>query len=167
MSRLARDAVLVALIGGVLVGVLWWLWLPENLMYQVAGGEPFLDAVNRSLAFAVEARLALLVLVTGLLAGAILWRRNHDRPAVTIVAVVVVGIVGSALAAEVGGRLGPAPLAERAAPVADGGTIGTDLVLSSGAVLLLWPMMSLVVILLWVAVDGIIEQVERVLPRSA
>jgi hypothetical protein len=143
---LVRDCAAAAVVGGILVGVLWWLLLPDDLVYVAANGEAVLPSNVRDQAFAVTARYAVLVAAAGAVSGGLLWWRHRARPDALIPALVVSGLAGAALGALVGGALGPSDLTERAAGAADGEELLTDLVVASPAVAVLWPMAALAVV---------------------
>jgi hypothetical protein len=145
--RLLVEAGLAGLGAAVLVGVVWPLLAPD-VELVVFGGEARLGEEAGLHVFAQDAWFGVLGVAAGLLLGGTLWHRHGERhPVATPIVLVVTGLVGSLLAWQLGGLIGPQRPSSTAA-LEDLTAVAAPLDLHAYGVLLLWPLASVVVVLL-------------------
>ena len=119
-------SVLAVVVGvaGLLLGVLWALTAPSELVVVAAGGTAPLSDETSHL-FDATALFALLAMAFGVVAGAAAWRLRARRGPLMLVAAVVGALAGAYVAARLGTAIAPgsAPvgvLLDRARAAGDG-----------------------------------------------
>ena len=130
LAEARRDvlaaSVLAVVVGvaGLLLGVLWALTAPAELVVVAAGGAASLTDEAGHL-FDATALFALLAMAFGVLAGAVAWRLRAHRGPLMLIAAVVGALAGAYVAAWLGTAIAPgsAPVAvllDRARAAGDG-----------------------------------------------
>ncbi|MEU7408060.1 AAA family ATPase [Streptomyces sp. NPDC042638] len=148
-TELREAAVLtvVSVLGGVLLGLLWW-WLAPHV--PLVGDEidkswvVYLRDTEGEQAIGVDGTFTLLGLAFGLVVGVVvfLWRRRGGVP--IVVALGLGGLLGSLLAWRLGVWLGPeSDVLAHARAVGKGVTFSAPLKLSAKGALLAWPLAGL------------------------
>lgn len=144
--RLLGEAGLASLVAGVVVGVLWPRLAPDVTLIVIDGAARLGEQAGLHV-FDQDAWFGILAVVAGVLLGGALWHRHGERhPVATPIVLVAGGLAGSVLAWQVGGRLGPQ--LPSTAGLEDLTEVTAPLELHAYGVLLLWPLASVVVVLL-------------------
>ncbi|MGW0707728.1 DUF2567 domain-containing protein [Streptomyces sp. NPDC002643] len=149
MARQIAEAavlmVVMALVGGVALGLLWW-WLAPHVPLVSDGSAVYLKDTEGEQAVGVDGTFVLLALGIGALSGLVLFlvRRHGGVP--LVVALTLGGLLGAALAWRLGVWLGPeADVAARAKEVGAGVTFSAPLKLGAKGALLAWPLAGVLV----------------------
>lgn len=161
MKTEVREAAVITVamvLGGVLLGLLWW-WLAPHV--PLVGDEVdkswvvYLKDSEGEQAIGVDGTFTLLALGFGLVSGlaVFLWRRPGGVP--LVVALGVGALLGALLAWRVGVWLGPtSDVIAQAKHVGKGVTFSAPLKLGAKGALLAWPLGALLVHLGLIAVFG-------------
>jgi hypothetical protein len=135
-----RVALAVA-VAGVPAGVLWWLLAPRaDFRITDTGPEP-IGTISDELLVADDAVLALVLIVTGLVAGLATWFLSRRRGVAAVLALAVGASLTAVLAWQVGELLGAGPTRAQLTEV--GARVTTALRLGSVAVLAVAPFAAL------------------------
>jgi hypothetical protein len=136
-ARVAGALVLV----GVVVGLVWWRVAPVAQLRIESGGGYFVDPDPETY-IASDLWFAGLSLVAGVAAGVLLWRLVHRSPVAGVLGLAIGGLLGSLLAAWLGGRLGHVdPASVTGLPV--GTVVHVSLDVQANAVLLVLPIAAM------------------------
>lgn len=146
VRRLVRDVAVGALLLGLAAGVAWPRLAPALTARIVdAGGGAVIEGATSSL-FDRQVALAALLAASGLVLGTWVAGRHRGAGAATAVALTLGGLAGSALAWQLGQRLGP-QRPEDLTGLAVDARVPLPLELDAYGVVLLWPIASLLVLL--------------------
>lgn len=130
---------------GLLIGLAWWLLAPTGPVVLLQGGS-VLSQVDPEQSAAQDGVLVLLGAVAGLLCGLGGAARPGESPTRRSLLVVAGCLLGSALAAAVGGLLGPPSVASQlAAGATPAEGLVSPLMAHSTGVLLVWPAVAALV----------------------
>lgn len=146
--QLAEAAVLMvvmALVGGVVLGLLWW-WLAPQVPLVSDGSAVYLKDTEGEQAVGVDGTFVLLALGIGALSGLVVFliRRHGGVP--LVVALTLGGLLGAVLAWRLGVWLGPGTdVAARAEEVGSEVTFSAPIKLSAKGALLVWPLAGVLV----------------------
>ncbi|MBW1604030.1 hypothetical protein JJV70_18350 [Streptomyces sp. JJ66] len=133
------TAAAVTLLGPVL-GLLWW-WLAPDVAYVSDGQQAFLRHNESEASFGVDGTFVLLAALLGIVCGALAFLVRRHGGVGVVLGLTSGGVLGSWLAAWLGGVLGPgADLTARALDAGRGGVFTGPLELSSMVLLLVWPL---------------------------
>ncbi|MER6160216.1 DUF2567 domain-containing protein [Streptomyces sp. NPDC001868] len=135
----------MALLGGALLGLLWW-WLAPHVPLVSDGSAVYFKDTEGEQAVGVDGTFTLLALGIGALSGLVVFvlRRRGGVP--LVVALTVGGLLGAVLAWRFGVWLGPeTDVAARAKEVGQGVTFSAPLKLAAKGALLAWPLAGLLV----------------------
>ncbi|WP_200304778.1 DUF2567 domain-containing protein [Streptomyces adelaidensis] len=135
----------MALIGGVLLGLLWW-WLAPHVPLVSDGSAVYFKDTEGEQAVGVDGTFTLLALGAGALSALVVFvlRRRGGVP--LVVALTVGGVLGAVLAWRLGVWLGPdTDVVARAKEVGEGVTFSAPLKLGAKGALLAWPLAGLLV----------------------
>lgn len=141
----AVVTLVMALLGGALLGVLWW-WLAPHVPLVSDGSAVYFKDTEGEQAVGVDGTFTLLALGMGAVSAlvAFLLRRRGGVP--LVVALTVGGLLGAVLAWRLGVWLGPeTDVAARAKEVGRGVTFSAPLKLAAKGALLAWPLAGLLV----------------------
>lgn len=141
----AVVTVVMALLGGVLLGILWW-WLAPQVPLVSDGSAVYLKETEGEQAVGVDGTFTLLALGVGALSALVVFlvRRHGGVP--LVVALAVSGLLGAVLAWRLGVWLGPeTDVAARAKEVGEGVTFSAPLKLGAKGALLAWPLAGVLV----------------------
>lgn len=141
----AVVTVVMALLGGALLGVLWW-WLAPQVPLVSDGSAVYFRDTEGEQAVGVDGTFTLLALGAGALSALVVFlvRRRGGVP--LVVALTVGGLLGAVLAWRLGVWLGPeTDVAARAKEVGEGVTFSAPLKLGAKGALLAWPLAGLLV----------------------
>jgi hypothetical protein len=137
---LGEVAVASALLGGLLA--LGWVALAPDIYAEVTEAGWRLSRAQQRQQFGIEAWFGLLAGLAGSAAGVVLFRRHRHHPVTVQLALVVCGVGGSVLGWQLGRRLGPGDLDERAAAAAVGSQLDVPLEIHAYGMLLVWPVIA-------------------------
>ncbi len=142
-------------LGGAVLGPVWWLLAPTAPVQVALSGETLLVSAPSSpeLYAAQDGTMALLGVVAGVVTGVAVAARARERPLILTLLAVAGAALGSAVALAIGVWLGPASLADQGALGVDapGGSAGADgslispLGVHAPAVLVVWSLVTLLV----------------------
>ncbi|WP_371580954.1 DUF2567 domain-containing protein [Streptomyces sp. NBC_01314] len=135
----------MALLGGALLGLLWW-WLAPHVPLVSDGSAVYLKDTEGEQAVGVDGTFILLALGAGALSALVVFvlRRRGGVP--LVVALTVGGLLGAVVAWRLGVWLGPeTDVAARAKEVGQGVTFSAPLKLAAKGALLAWPLAALLV----------------------
>lgn len=132
---------LVSVAAGFIVGALWIMIAPHELM-KVYGGKAYPETYQPQGFIADDGTLAALLVGVGLIVTITLMMRLPDRPLRVLGLGVSSGLLVGVIAALVGTRLGRTDLAHLAPISADGALLEAPITLRATAVLLLWPLIT-------------------------
>ncbi|MCX2969078.1 MULTISPECIES: ABC transporter permease [Streptomyces] len=127
---------------GAALGLLWW-WLAPEVVYVSDGRRAFLRNNESEHSFGVDGTFVLLAAAFGLGCGALAFAVRRHGGVGVVLGLTSGGVLGSWLAAWLGGVLGPgADLTARAVEAGRGGVFTGPLELSSLVLLLVWPLVA-------------------------
>ncbi|QFQ96587.1 DUF2567 domain-containing protein [Streptomyces phaeolivaceus] len=141
----AVATVVMALLGGALLGLLWW-WLAPHVPLVSDGSAVYFRDTEGEQAVGVDGTFTLLALGAGALSGLVVFLLRRRGGVPLVVALLVGGLLGAVLAWRLGVWLGPeTDVAARAKEVGQGVTFSAPLKLAAKGALLAWPLAGLVV----------------------
>ncbi|MEI5523485.1 DUF2567 domain-containing protein [Streptomyces brasiliscabiei] len=141
----AVVTVVMALLGGVLLGLLWW-WLAPHVPLVSDGSAVYFKDTEGEQAVGVDGTFTLLALGAGAVSGLVVFLLRRRGGVPLVVALLVGGLLGAVLAWRLGVWLGPGTdVAARAKEVGQGVTFSAPLKLAAKGALLAWPLAGLVV----------------------
>lgn len=141
----AVVTVVMALLGGVLLGVLWW-WLAPHVPLVSDGSAVYFKDTEGEQAVGVDGTFTLLALGVGALSALVVFLLRRRGGVPLVVALMVGGLLGAVLAWRLGVWLGPGTdVAARAEEVGQGVTFSAPLKLAAKGALLAWPFAGLLV----------------------
>ena len=133
-------------VGGLLVGLLWYLFAPEFAV-EMVGGQPRPSGPISESRFAADAWFAIISGIAGALVALVLFTRHRHRPVAVVCALVVAGVAGSAVAWRLGVLLGPDPINGALGDLAEGTRLELPLGLGATGTLLAWPIGSVAAVI--------------------
>jgi hypothetical protein len=135
----------MALLGGALLGVLWW-WLAPHVPLVSDGSAVYFKDTEGEQAAGVDGTFTLLALGAGALSALVVFLLRRSGGVPLVVALTVGGLLGAVLAWRLGVWLGPeTDVAARAKEVGQGVTFSAPLKLGAKGALLAWPLAGLLV----------------------
>ncbi|WP_326583471.1 DUF2567 domain-containing protein [Streptomyces sp. NBC_00487] len=135
----------MALLGGALLGVLWW-WLAPHVPLVSDGSAVYFKDTEGEQAAGVDGTFTLLALGAGALSALVVFLLRRRGGVPLVVALTVGGLLGAVLAWRLGVWLGPeTDVAARAKEVGQGVTFSAPLKLGAKGALLAWPLAGLLV----------------------
>lgn len=135
----------MALLGGALLGLLWW-WLAPHVPLVSDGSAVYFKDTEGEQAVGVDGTFTLLALGAGALSGLVVFLLRRRGGVPLVVALTVGGLLGAVLAWRLGVWLGPeTDVAARAKEVGQGVTFSAPLKLAAKGALLAWPLAGLLV----------------------
>ncbi|WP_256964284.1 DUF2567 domain-containing protein, partial [Streptomyces griseiscabiei] len=141
----AVVTVVMALLGGVLLGLLWW-WLAPHVPLVSDGSAVYFKDTEGEQAVGVDGTFTLLALGAGAVSGLVVFLLRRRGGVPLVVALLVGGLLGAVLAWRLGVWLGPGTdVAARAKEVGQGVTFSAPLKLAAKGALLAWPLAGLLV----------------------
>lgn len=141
----AVGTVVMALLGGALLGVLWW-WLAPHVPLVSDGSAVYFKETEGEQAVGVDGTFTLLALGAGALSALVVFLLRRRGGVALVVALTVGGLLGAVLAWRLGVWLGPeTDVAARAKEVGEGVTFSAPLKLGAKGALLAWPLAGLLV----------------------
>ncbi len=141
----AVVTVVMAVLGGVLLGLLWW-WLAPQVPLVSDGSAVYLKETEGEQAAGVDGTFTLLALGVGALSALVVFLVRRSGGVPLVVALTVGGLLGAVLAWRLGVWLGPeTDVAARAKEVGQGVTFSAPLKLSAKGALLAWPLAGVLV----------------------
>ncbi|MGW0839341.1 DUF2567 domain-containing protein [Streptomyces sp. NPDC002787] len=134
-----------ALLGGALLGVLWW-WLAPHVPLVSDGSAVYFKDTEGEQAVGVDGTFTLLALGAGAVSALVVFLLRRRGGVPLVVALTVGGLLGAVLAWRLGVWLGPGTdVAARAKEVGQGVTFSAPLKLAAKGALLAWPLAGLLV----------------------
>jgi hypothetical protein len=155
----ATVAVGCALLAGLLVGLVWHGAAPVARLVVTGEGVFFSRSEDQSF-IAADGIFTVLSLVVGLASGVLGYRLLRPTAPAVVAGLAVGGLLGALSAWGIGCRLGPAPVAERAARLPAGAHLDAALTLRAHAAVFVWPLAAVAAYVVLVTV------VERVTPAA-
>ncbi|MDX3639134.1 DUF2567 domain-containing protein [Streptomyces sp. MB09-02B] len=141
----AVVTVVMALLGGAVLGVLWW-WLAPHVPLVSDGSAVYFKDTEGEQAVGVDGTFTLLALGAGALSGLVVFLLRRRGGVPLTVALMVGGLLGAVVAWRLGVWLGPGTdVAARAKEVGQGVTFSAPLKLAAKGALLAWPFAGLLV----------------------
>ncbi|MFF9041273.1 DUF2567 domain-containing protein [Streptomyces sp. NPDC014892] len=141
----AVVTVVMALLGGALLGVLWW-WLAPHVPLVSDGSAVYFKDTEGEQAVGVDGTFTLLALGAGALSGLVVFLLRRRGGVPLTVALLIGGLLGAVVAWRLGVWLGPGTdVAARAKEVGQGVTFSAPLKLAAKGALLAWPFAALLV----------------------
>ncbi|WP_328839741.1 DUF2567 domain-containing protein [Streptomyces europaeiscabiei] len=135
----------MALLGGALLGLLWW-WLAPHVPLVSDGSAVYFKDTEGEQAVGVDGTFTLLALGAGALSALVVFALRRRGGVPLVVALTVGGLLGAVLAWRLGVWLGPeTDVAARAKEVGQGVTFSAPLKLAAKGALLAWPLAALLV----------------------
>ncbi len=131
----------VCVLLGAPAGLLWSALAPHADVVINANGANFADGVTEDF-IAADGWFAAVVLVVGLLSGAVAWWLARGSGPFVVVGLVIGGTIAAFVAAEVGQRPGQAAL-QAAAQAGQAGNYVANVALQASLVVVLWPVGAL------------------------
>jgi membrane protein YqaA with SNARE-associated domain len=154
LTEAAVVTVVTALVGGVLLGLLWW-WLAPHVPLVSDGSAVYFKDTEGEQAVGVDGTFVLLALGAGALSALVVFLLRRHGGVPLVVALTLGGLLGGVLAWRLGVWLGPeTDVAARAKEVGQGVTFSAPLKLAAKGALLVWPMAAMLVHLCLTAVFG-------------
>lgn len=145
MIEAAVVTVVMALLGGALLGVLWW-WLAPHVPLVSDGSAVYFKDTEGEQAVGVDGTFTLLALGAGALSALVVFLLRRRGGVPLVVALMVGGLLGAVLAWRLGVWLGPGTdVAARAEEAGQGVTFSAPLKLAAKGALLAWPLAALLV----------------------
>lgn len=145
MIEAAVVTVVMALVGGALLGILWW-WLAPHVPLVSDGSAVYFKETEGEQAVGVDGTFTLLALGAGALSALVVFLLRRRGGVPLVVALMVGGLLGAVLAWRLGVWLGPGTdVAARAKEVGRGVTFSAPLKLGAKGALLVWPFAGLLV----------------------
>jgi len=135
---------------GLPAGLVWWLVAPRAGLVVTASGVFPHEPENKAF-IAVDGSFAVVVLVAGVLTGALVWARWRRRGVSAVAGLTAGGLLGALVACWVGRLLGSVDVEARAAEAGAGAVIQAPLDVRAYGVLCLWAIASVTVFLALVA----------------
>ncbi|WP_159766821.1 DUF2567 domain-containing protein [Streptomyces sp. HM190] len=146
--ELLEAAVVTAvmtLVGGALLGVLWW-WLAPHVPLVSDGSAVYFKDTEGEQAVGVDGTFTLLALGMGALSGLLVFLLRRRGGVPLVVALAVGGLLGAVVAWRLGVWLGPGTdVVARAKEAGRGVTFSAPLKLAAKGALLAWPLAGLLV----------------------
>ncbi|ULR49991.1 DUF2567 domain-containing protein [Streptomyces deccanensis] len=141
----AVVTVVMALLGGALLGVLWW-WLAPHVPLVSDGSAVYFKDTEGEQAVGVDGTFTLLALGAGALSGLVVFLLRRRGGVPLTVGLLIGGLLGAVVAWRLGVWLGPGTdVAARAKEVGQGVTFSAPLKLAAKGALLAWPFAALLV----------------------
>ncbi|WP_060885044.1 hypothetical protein [Streptomyces caniscabiei] len=141
----AVVTVVMALLGGAVLGVLWW-WLAPHVPLVSDGSAVYFKDTEGEQAVGVDGTFTLLALGAGALSALVVFLLRRRGGVPLVVALLVGGLLGAVVAWRLGVWLGPGTdVAARAKEVGQGVTFSAPLKLGAKGALLAWPFAGLLV----------------------
>ncbi|MEE1765456.1 MULTISPECIES: DUF2567 domain-containing protein [unclassified Streptomyces] len=141
----AVVTVVMTLLGGALLGVLWW-WLAPHVPLVSDGSAVYFKDTEGEQAVGVDGTFTLLALGAGALSALVVFLLRRRGGVPLTVALLIGGLLGAVVAWRLGVWLGPGTdVAARAKEVGQGVTFSAPLKLAAKGALLAWPLAALLV----------------------
>lgn len=145
LAEAAVGMVVLALVGGVLLGLLWW-WLAPHVPLVSDGSAVYLKDTEGEQAAGVDGTFTLLALGIGALSGLVVFLVRRYGGVPLVLGLALGGLLGAVLAWRLGVWLGPeSDVAARAKEVGEGVTFSAPLKLGAKGALLAWPLAGVLV----------------------
>ncbi|MDG5802707.1 DUF2567 domain-containing protein [Streptomyces ossamyceticus] len=150
----AVVTVVMTLVGGVLLGVLWW-WLAPHVPLVSDGSAVYFKDTEGEQAVGVDGTFTLLALGMGALSGLVVFLLRRRGGVPLVAALAVGGLLGAVVAWRLGVWLGPGTdVVARAKEAGRGVTFSAPLKLAAKGALLAWPLAGLLVHLVLTGLFG-------------
>ncbi|WP_338898799.1 DUF2567 domain-containing protein [Streptomyces sp. TG1A-60] len=145
LTEAAVVTVVMALLGGAVLGVLWW-WLAPHVPLVSDGSAVYFRDTEGEQAVGVDGTFTLLALGAGALSALVVFPLRRRGGVPLVVALTLGGLLGALLAWRLGVWLGPeTDVAARAKELGEGVTFTAPLKLGAKGALLAWPLAGLLV----------------------
>jgi hypothetical protein len=145
LTEAAVVTVVTALVGGVLLGLLWW-WLAPHVPLVSDGSAVYFKDTEGEQAVGVDGTFTLLALGMGAVSALLVFLLRRRGGVPLVAALAVGGLLGAVVAWRLGVWLGPGTdVVARAKEAGRGVTFSAPLKLAAKGALLAWPLAGLLV----------------------
>jgi hypothetical protein len=140
--RVTGQLALIALVLGLVVGVVW-VWVAPDVLLRAGTDGAYLDELEGGRVFARNGWFAVLAGAAGVIVALLGWVRHRHTPVPLVIGLAISGLLGSIVAWRLGVAVGPESLAVQQETLGGDQPLQAPLRIDAPGVLLAWSVLSI------------------------